>query len=241
LQSSDPNFRPVDVLFGPDGALYVCDWYSPIINYIVYPLRDPDRDRTHGRIWRITRKGRPPVPQARVAGASVPELLELLKAYEDATRDQARRELRLRDTREVTAALDRWVAGLDPADKDLPHRLLEALWVCQHHDAVNEPLLRRLLRSPELRARAAATRVLGDWRDRVPDALGLLRTQVNDDHPRVRLEAVRALSFFTSKEARAAALEARGHPQDDYLKYALEETLATLDKRIAPPAGEAGR
>ena len=53
-----------------------------------------------------------------------------------------------------------------------------------------------LLRCPEPRARAAATRVLCHWRDRVDGPLELLRVQVADEHPRVRLEAVRAASFF---------------------------------------------
>jgi glucose/arabinose dehydrogenase/lysophospholipase L1-like esterase len=234
LKSSDPNFRPVDVLFGPDGALYVCDWYNPIINYLVFSLRDPNRDRTHGRIWRITAKGRPLVPRAKVAGASIPELLELLKAPEEFTRDQAKRELRLHDTAQVTAALDKWVAELDAANKDHPHHLLEALWAHQHLDVVNVGLLKRLLRLPDPRVRAAATRVLCVWRDRVPDALDLLRTQVTDEHPRVRLEAVRALSFFHTKQAREIANLVTMHPQDDYLKYALAETLATLDGRLNP-------
>ena len=58
-----------------------------------------------------------------------------------------------------------------------------------------------MLASPDFRARAAATRVLCYWRDRVPDALDLLKKLAADPHPRVRLEAVRAASFFTVPEA----------------------------------------
>ena len=60
----------------------------------------------------------------------------------------------------------------------------------------------------EPKARAAATRVLCYWRDRVDEPLELLRKQVNDEHPRVRLEAVRALSFFDG----ALAAKAQNHP-----------------------------
>lgn len=53
LTSDDPWFRPVDLQFGPDGALYVADFYNKIIGHYEVPLDHPDRDRTSGRIWRI--------------------------------------------------------------------------------------------------------------------------------------------------------------------------------------------
>ena len=43
----------------PDGALYVVDWFNPLVGHMQYSLRDPRRDKTHGRVWRITAKGRP--------------------------------------------------------------------------------------------------------------------------------------------------------------------------------------
>ena len=46
--------------------------------------------------------------------------------------------------------------------------------------------------------------MLGYWRDHVEKPLDLLRTQVTDDHPRVRLEAVRALSFFNGADTKRA-------------------------------------
>ena len=92
-----------------------------------------------------------------------------------------------------------------------------------------------MLRCPEPQARAAATRVLCYWRDQVDDPIALLQVQVNDEHPRVRLEAVRALSFFEGEDAVRAqevALESLLHAQDYYLEYTLNETNATLGHRI---------
>ncbi|HYV27681.1 MAG TPA: HEAT repeat domain-containing protein, partial [Candidatus Eisenbacteria bacterium] len=90
-------------------------------------------------------------------------------------------------------------------------------------------------RSPDYHARAAATRVLCYWRDRVTDPLALLKAQVNDEHPRVRLEAVRACSFFKTAKAAEIALEALDKEKDPnkpdyYIKYCLDETMKQLDK-----------
>ncbi|MGO9469814.1 MAG: PVC-type heme-binding CxxCH protein [Isosphaeraceae bacterium] len=235
LKSSDPNFRPVALQFGPDGALYVVDWFNPLIGHMQHSLRDPKRDHTHGRIWRISYPTRPLVQKARIAGATVAELLDLLKAYEDRVRYRARRELRERPEQEVLSALDRWVAGLNKSDPDYWRQMLEALWLHQSESNFDAALLEQVLSCPEPRARAAATRVAGYWRDRLHDPLELLRKQVNDAHPRVRLEAVRALSFFEGDDAGKAqeiALESLVLPQDDYLEYTLNETTKTLDQRV---------
>ncbi|MFO1092059.1 MAG: PVC-type heme-binding CxxCH protein [Planctomycetaceae bacterium] len=232
LRSSDPNFRPVDLQFGPDGALYVLDWFNPLIGHMQHNLRDPNRDKSHGRIWRITYRGRPLVEPAQIAGAPIPHLLNLLKTYEDRTRSRARRELRERDSTEVIAAVDAWVGALKADDPNVEHHKLEALWVKQHHDVVDEPLLLALLNSPNPQARGSATRVLCYWRDRVNDPLGLLQARVNDEHPRVRLEAVRALSFFNTQQALDIAVESLVHDQDDYLTYTLNETMTTLQGRV---------
>lgn len=53
LTSDDPWFRPVDLQFGPDGHLYIADFYNRIIGHYEVPLDHPDRDRTSGRIWRV--------------------------------------------------------------------------------------------------------------------------------------------------------------------------------------------
>lgn len=233
LRSSDPNFRPVDLMFGPDGALYILDWFNPLVGHMQHSIRDPNRDKSHGRIWKITNKNKPLLDPPVIAGASIADLLELLKAPELRTRYNTRRELRDRPQADVIPALDAWVAKLNAKDEGYEHNLLEALWVKQHHNAVDADLLGKLLNAEDPRARAAATRVLCYWRDQVNEPLALLQARVNDEHPRVRLEAVRALSFFNSQQAYDIAVESLLYDQDDYLEYVLKETLDTLEKRIA--------
>ena len=87
LVSEDPWFRPVAITIGPDGCLYIVDWYNKIISHNEVPRNHPDRDKTRGRIWRVKAKAQKPfdVPdftklramsgrqaRRRIAGASHP-------------------------------------------------------------------------------------------------------------------------------------------------------------------------
>lgn len=229
LSSSDPSFRPADFEIGADGALYFTDWQNPIIGHMQHNLRDPSRDRLHGRVYRVTYEGRPLLQGAKIAGEPILRLLDLLKEPENRVRYRTRIELSARDSEEVVAAVDQWVAGLDRTDSKHEHHLLEALWVYQHHNVVNPELLERILSSPDFHARAAATRVLCYWRDRVASSIALLKRMAADRHPRVRLEAVRAASFFTAPEAVEIAEIAAEQPTDRYLEYVRNETLRTLE------------
>jgi len=58
LVSKDRWFRPVDIKLGPDGALYVADFYNKIIGHYEVDLKDPRRDKDRGRVWRIVWKGK---------------------------------------------------------------------------------------------------------------------------------------------------------------------------------------
>lgn len=247
LTSTDINFRPVDMQFGPDGALYIVDWFNPLVGHMQYSLRDVRRDKTHGRIWRITHEGSPLLTPPDIAGRSTGELLDLLKTYEDQVRYRVRRELRLHDADAVQEALGTWIDGLDPDGEHYEHYLLEALWVHQTHHLINTGLLEQLLDADDHRARAAATRVLRHWRRDISDPLALLARQVRDPHPLVRLEAVVALSYMDSAEAAFHALEALDDEMDYYLDYGLNETIRALKPRWepviahrAPPAATEG-
>src|SRR5256886_1040588 len=235
VKSDDPNFRPVAVDVAPDGSIYFLDWSNQLIGHMQHHIRDPHRDHAHGRIYRITYEGRPLLKPAKIDGQPVDKLLDLLKEPENNVRTRAKIELGKHRAGEVIPALKKWTAKLDSKDKNYEHELLEALWVHQWLNVVDEDLLKRILRSPDYRARAAATRVLCYWRDRVKDPLALLEVQARDESPRVRLEAVRACSFFKTAKAAEVALtvldkEADPNKPDYYIKYCLDETMKQLDK-----------
>ncbi|QDV23475.1 PVC-type heme-binding CxxCH protein [Aureliella helgolandensis] len=226
----DGNFRPVDVQFAPDGSLYIVDWHNALIGHLQHNLRDPNRDHSHGRIWRVTYTGRPLVEVPQIEGAPIASLLEGLKTYEDRIRYNVRRELANRDSDEVVAATSKWIAGLDPQEAEYEHHLLEALWAFQTQNVVNVELLNKLLNAEDFRARAAAVRVLSFWLDQVDNPLELLRARVADANPRVRLEAVRALSFLQGDEAIEVALDVLSYDMDEFLQYTLDETMRVLEQ-----------
>jgi putative heme-binding domain-containing protein len=229
LKSTDKNFRPADPKIGPDGALWFGDWHNPLIGHMQYSQRDPNRDKTRGRIYRLTAEGRDLLKPVTQYGKSIPELLDQLKAYERRTRYAARRELWDRPTSDVLAAVDQWVGKLDTSDPEYDRLLTEALWIQQGHRSVSASMLQKVFAARRGEARAAAVRVLADEWQRLPGGIAILKRAVTDEHPRVRLEAVRALSFIETLEAAELAASAAGKPLDYYLEYTLEHTLRALE------------
>jgi len=229
LWTKNVAFRPVDISLGPDGAIYIADWYNPIIQHGEVDFHDPRRDHTNGRIWKITAKNRPLVKVPKLEKADLNTLLESLKAPEDWTRLQAKQVLKNRGAKDVVPALEKWMASLDKNNKDYYHNLLEALWVYQSLNTVNEKLLLSLLNSNNHNARAAALRVLDAWSDKVPNVPSLLAKAVVDPHARVRLEGVIALRKLNSPEAAKMALAVLDFQQDEFIDFALWQTMRELE------------
>ncbi len=234
IKATHPAFRPIDVKMGPDGAIYVADWYNPIIQHGEVDFRDPRRDVTHGRIWRISAKGRPLVPRPNLVNAEPADLVKYLAAPEGWTRHFARRVMQERGSKAVLPALQAWVATLDPRKPADEPNLLEALWTYQALAVVEPKLLDTLLNARDYRVRAAAVRVLSAWQDRVSNVLGLLEARVADEEPQVRLEAVRALARVPRVRSAELALRALDRPIDTNLDFGLWLTLRELQEQWLP-------
>ena len=163
LMSGDKNFRPSDAIFAPDGSLYFCDWQNAIIGHMQHNVRDPNRDHSHGRIYRMTAVGRPLQEPVAIDGQPIPALLDNLKSPVDGIRHRTRVELSERDTKEVIAATRKWIKQFDPKKAEDAHHLLEALWLHQQHNVRDFQLLQLLLDSPEPHAQNAAKTVKHFW------------------------------------------------------------------------------
>ena len=240
LQSAHGSFRPVDVKLGPDGALYVCDWYNPIIGHYQASFRHPDRDKAHGRIWRITFKGRPlltPPPTLAKAKMDLPALFELLRASDRWPREQAKLRLFGGDTATITKELRGWCGRLDPSAPDLDFALVQALGVFEAHESLELPLLRRVLASKTPEARAYAAGALARWADRLPpsfDPLEPLADLALDADPRVRLAAIVAAGNIPRSESMVVVLSAAAQPRDRFIDTALAAAAGVLRPQWEP-------
>ncbi|MFB2117775.1 PVC-type heme-binding CxxCH protein [Parapedobacter sp. 2B3] len=222
-------FRPVDISIGPDGAIYVADWYNPIIQHGEVDFHDPQRDRERGRIWRITAKKRSLVKKPKLVGASVGDLLKALEAPEAWTREQARQLLKERGAEAVAEPLQSWLDKLNKKSEDYERLKLEGLWVFQAIDTYNGPLLESLLDAQSHQVRAGALRSLQLWHKQVGNLEAILQKAVKDAHPQVRLEAVIALRELGAATAAKTALDVLDQPMDEFLNFALWQTLRQLE------------
>ncbi len=228
LRSDDPNFRPVDLEFAPDGSLYIVDWHNALIGHMQHSARDPNRDVDHGRIYRITYPARPLVKPAVVAGAPVGVLLENLKLHEYRSRYRTRRELRGRKPEQVLPLLKKWVAQLDTQDEKYERHLLEALWVTWGYNQVDPELLERCLNGESHQLRAGAARVLRHSYYHFSQSPEWFLQAAQDPHPRVRLEAIVAASWLDNEVGARIAIEALKHPVEKWMKHAFHATMLTL-------------
>jgi putative heme-binding domain-containing protein len=230
IRSSDKHFRPADPQMGPDGALWFGDWANALIGHMQYSQRDPNRDHTRGRIYRLVYPDRPLVTPVTQHGKTTAQVLEQLREYEWRTRYRARRELHGRPTDDVIPAVSAWVKALPAADPEFDRLRTEALWIQQSHHQLDADLLAAVLNCSTPDARAAAARIVADEKESLPTAFAMLQSAAKDPHPRVRTEAARGLSFFPSTEAAATLLQMADFPEDYWVDYTIQHALGANEK-----------
>lgn len=213
MRSSHRNFRPIDVKLGPDGAFYIVDWYNPITCHQDDFYRHPDRDKTHGRIWRVAKKNVPSREVAELTKAPTGKLIELLKLENRWTRTKAKQVLAARGLKALPEDIYRW-KGRD---------LLEALGLAVWCGLQDRRLLEQLQAAEDHRCRAYAARIAGRWR-----LHDLLEAAASDKHPRVRMEAILAAGQIPAAESVLVIATAVERPRDRWIDYAFKQAVHYL-------------
>jgi putative heme-binding domain-containing protein len=238
ISSNHGSFRPIDVNMGPDGAFYLADWFNPIIQHGEVDFRDPRRDHSNGRIWRISAKGREKSPRVDLTKLNETDLLEQLKAPEQALRYWTKQEIKSRKIDNLTGKLSAFLKK-NPS----PQLKAECMWTAQtagienfqwyfsefwldgKNGTINEPHMRaalvRLLRQLIIQQGLSA---ITDENGKV---LSTEKTEAfflqlcADENRRVRLEAINLLRSVASPRAIEIASTVLNQPMDENLDFAL--------------------
>lgn len=181
LTSADKAFRPVAIQFGPDGCLYVVDWYNKIISHNEVPRNHPERDKVRGRIWRIRHASQPLREPPNVAAAATEDLPKFLGAKNARIADIAWQEIVDRGAKSLVPRLEQLAVdtGADPAAR------VGALWSLEGLGAATPALLEKVLTAPHADLRHEAIRIAGTVCSEA-DFRRLAAPLIDDPSPRVR-------------------------------------------------------
>jgi putative heme-binding domain-containing protein len=201
MTSDDPWFRPVDIQLGPDGAMYVADFYNKIIGHYEVPLEHPGRDRESGRIWRIVYRGKEgtqPIQslteyQKQIFDAATLSPVDLAEL---ASTNLTRRELAIERARQVNLSVKQIdeVRQKMLAEKASELERLSCLAILWSRNALRDEDLVAMLANgtPRLQVDAlrAASQPMHSNATRLTKAI---RNAADSSEPQVRLAAIEAL------------------------------------------------
>jgi len=224
ITCDDPWFRPVDAKVGPDGALYIADFYNSIIGHYEVPLEHPKRDRTHGRIWRVVYTGNgtdSPTPPD-LTQKSLDELVNHLGNSNLTVRMLATNELLDRFGDEAMASLKERLTK-----HTSPEFQVHAAWCLFRLQQLDAALMRELLQSESPIVRTHLARILKETSTWVSQHAKLVHTLLDDSNSFVVRAAAEAMAAHPQHVEASAILTAlKSCPEaDTHLRHALRITL----------------
>lgn len=203
--SKDLWFRPVDIKLGPDGAVYIADFYNKIIGHYEVPLTHPGRDRHRGRIWRIAPENLAVVLPDLGPDAKVETLVKALQTNNPALRTLAANQLVIRGESDSVRSLATSGKGAGS---------VAAAWVLQRLGKLDAATVAAKALDTDPRQRAHAMRLLAA--NPPPEAEKLLISALADPDRRVARAAAESLSKFPGANVANGLVTAiHSWPNDD--------------------------
>lgn len=200
IKSEDPWFRPVNVKLGPDGALYVADFYNAIIGHYEVPLDHPKRDKHRGRIWRITYKGNKN-EKVDLTTLGAEELIAKLDVDNLPTRMAATDQLTDRVGASAVDALKNTLADASISGRKYIH----SMWALYRLNALSDETLKASLAHSDSLVRIHALRVLVE-KQPDPAYYELITAALNDKSPHVQRVATELLMKYPTTQSVESAL-----------------------------------
>ena len=201
IAGSDLWFRPVHTRIGPDGAMYLLDFYNQAISHndirgVAHGMGNaavrPDRDHEHGRIWRIQHKQARKNPVPNLETASSLELTTALGHPNAWVRLTAHRLLAERNDRTVTHALASLLTNR------VTYARLQALWTLHALNTLSPSNLITAINDPHPTVQNNALRVVPELRSAPSsNVFTAVIKQLKDTSERTRLDALLALTQWT--------------------------------------------
>ncbi len=235
LESDDPWFRPVHVQLGPDGALYVADFYNRIIGHYEVPLTHPGRDRTSGRIWRIVYRGDDhggtPAPRGDWTTAAVEDLVKDMGHPNLSVRMKAMNQLVARGGKEG----QQMVRDLLASDAANAWQWIHGLWTLERAGTLENALLEKGAKHKDRGVRVHAQRVLSERTRLTSEQHALALAGLKDRDANVRRAAADALGRHPDAANIRPLLDLRQEvPSDD--THLLHVVRMALRDQLRPSA-----
>lgn len=223
--SDDPWFRPVDIKLGPDGALYIADFYNSIIGHYEVPLDHPKRDKVRGRIWRITYKGKSNKVMD-LTSASPEQLVAALDHDNLIVRFLASDQLTDRAGEKAASLVQEKVSGENTSGRLYIH----GLWVLHRLGALSDDLINRSAGHDDPLIRLHTMRILLERDLDAEHYFELVSKGISDTDPHVRRAATELLVKFPQMNVlkRALAERKRVPTEDSHLLYTTRLVLRNL-------------
>jgi putative heme-binding domain-containing protein len=224
--SDDPWFRPVDIKLGPDGALYVADFYNRIIGHYEVPLDHPGRDRQRGRIWRITYKGKDAKLDYQSKDWSNSSLEQLLAGLSDPnpTVRMLIADL-IADSFGETAS--EALINLIKSMESTPEQRRHGLWILYRLKALPDDVLAAATKNADITVRVHALQIMFEYDSLSSPLLQIAKQSLIDSNPHVQ----RAASMIIAKYPESGQLKQliqsvkSASADDSHLVYSIRQAL----------------